>query len=264
MDEKNLDSSQESPELEESEETSPTTDEKAIENETESADESLATEEPPQDQRAPESLEPPPVVEESRFRRFLRRTIRWGAGLLSVFALGVLTAILAFYLPSQRSLSQAEGERDRVQQRVEEVNAELDLEKDRADQRVADVEAEVDALSAQITSLAEEIQGLEGELSDSMLHVHILSALADVTSAQLALVQEDLDGARLALSNTPETLAALLDMVGDDQQDAVSAMQQRLTLVLGGMEEDPTTSRSDLGIMATNLLKLENTFFVEP
>jgi seryl-tRNA synthetase len=181
-----------------------------------------------------------------------------------VFALGVLTAILAFYLPAQRSLTRVERERDQAQQRVDEVNDALDLEKERGDQRVAEVEAEVETLSAQVASLEEQIQGLQGDLSDSGLHVHILSALADVTGAQLALVQDDLEGANLALSNTPETLDALFDMVGADQQDTVSAMQQRLTLVQGGMEEDSATSLADLGILATNLLKLENTFFVEP
>ncbi len=39
-------------------------------------------------------------------------------------------------------------------------------------------------------------------------------------------------------------------------------MQSRLALALSGVEDDPFAAQSDLEVLANNLVKLENTYFV--
>lgn len=189
---------------------------------------------------------PPPPEAESRLRRLFRRTLRWAAGLLLVFALGVLTATLGFYVPKVRALQQAEQAQRQAEQQVEAL------------------EAKIDALGAQVDSLKAQLEQQQAELDSAELHAQILSALADVSAAQLALANEDPDGARLALSNTPDTLEAMSRLIGSEQIDTVTSMQQRLTLVLAELEDDREAAQSDLSVLSTNLVKLENTFFVEP
>ena len=42
------------------------------------------------------------------------------------------------------------------------------------------------------------------------------------------------------------------------------AMEQRLELALNVLDEDTTAALSDLEVIANNLVKLENTYFVVP
>ena len=188
---------------------------------------------------------PPPEVE-SRFRRFFQRALRWVASILLVFALGMLTATLAFYVPKVRALQQAEQARRQ------------------AEEQVGALEAEIDSLSTQVDSLKNQLQAQQAELDSAGLHAQILAALADVTAAQLSLAKENPDGARLALSNTPTALESLAKLVGNEQIDTIRSMQQRLDLILAELDDDSEAAQSDLGVLSTNLVKLENTFFVEP
>jgi hypothetical protein len=214
------------------------------------ADEQLMPE-PPADQDMEEAempvvAEPEPPAEESRARRALRRGIRWVAGLLLVFAFGALTVTLAFYLPNARNLSRAEAERNRAEEQIEAL------------------QDEIAGLEAELAAMDQASQQEADRLDEADLHVHILSALADVYSAEIALEQEDPDGARLALTNTPDTLEALANLVGAPERDGVLAMQQRIELALALLEDDPEAALSDLAVLATNLVKLENTYFISP
>ena len=102
------------------------------------------------------------------------------------------------------------------------------------------------------------------ELATANLHILILSALADVNAARVALMNEDGAGAKVHLTNTSETFEALKESVGPEQRDKVLAMQNRLALVIAELDEDPSVALSDLEVLANNLTMLENTFFAKP
>jgi hypothetical protein len=132
------------------------------------------------------------------------------------------------------------------------------------DQAAVDFDAQREALEARVSSLESQTGQLQDQLDLADLHTRILSALADVRSAQLALQQEDVPRAKVHLTNTPATLVELEDLVGVDQTELVASMRERLDLAAGGLEDDTFAAQSDLDVLANNLIQLENTFFAAP
>ncbi|MGD2157747.1 MAG: hypothetical protein PVG14_04915 [Anaerolineales bacterium] len=233
---------------------------------------------PAEEEEAP--LEEEPAFEEvaepepeSRSQRFARLAFRWTLGVLVVFGLGFVTALLTLYQPATKNLdrtrsqvAELEAEVDRLSP-LEEVNQSLqdELEQaladlDDAEGRVTELEAEV----SRLTPLDEANQSLQAELEDAVLHVHILSAKTDVAEAHLALIKESPADARVILNETATTLEALVDMLASDQQAVVADMQERLELVLSEIGEDPFAAQSDLEVLAVKLTQLENAFFAGP
>ncbi len=179
---------------------------------------------------------------ESRLNRFLVRTLRWLIGILIVMGLGALLVIFTLYRPLQQSLgaSRVQGEQ--------------------ADQRIADLESQIEGLSTFET----QNQDLKAELEKSELHVTILSARADVATALLALAKNDETKARLALSKTPETLKKLGSLLEPDKKKVATDLQARLDLAVKGIGVNAYAAASDLDVLATGLIELENAYFAKP
>ena len=186
-----------------------------------------------------EDITAPAAEPETRWQRYLRLSIRWLAILLIIFGLGVLATAFLFYRPVADELA---GTRDELQQ---------------YQAQIAELQDEVDRLQ----SLEKENQTLQDELQKANLHIQILSALSDVNAARLDLAQDNASGAQVDLTNTAETLKNLEQLVGAQQKEAVQAMQSRLDLALQEMDRDSFAAQSDLEVLATNLVQLENTFF---
>ena len=159
----------------------------------EAASEEFATPRPP----AP----PKPTKKESRVGRFFKRALRWAVGLLAVFALGVLVSYYFTYLPTRAQLTLQEA----------------DLQE--AEQRVAELEAQVESLSA----LEPENQALKEELLSANLRMNFLTAIADVMAARLALLQDrpDTATARSHIVALKTSLSNLAELLGDEEQDAL-------------------------------------------
>ncbi len=191
---------------------------------------------------SPEELIPPIPKPESRWRRFFRLALRWVVGLLIVFLLGVLATALLFYRPTLAELSQ------------------LQVEHEATLKRVAELEAEVSRLSA----LQERNQALEKDLAKADLQKRILGVLADVNAARFALSNNDAAGARLILNESRIALNEIAKRVSTDQRDAVTAMQNRLNLALDEIERDAFAAQSDLGVLASNLVQLEEMVISKP
>jgi hypothetical protein len=90
-----------------------------------------------------------------------------------------------------------------------------------------------------------------------------LNVLVDVTTAQLALAQDDDIAARAALTGTAARLTALESTLDGADAIAVAEMGERLQLVLEEVETDSFAARRDLEILANNLLALERVLFGE-
>jgi hypothetical protein len=101
------------------------------------------------------------------------------------------------------------------------------------------------------------------ELSLVSAHLNLLAVLVDVTTAQLALAQEDDIAARAALTGTDARLGALESTLEGANAEEVAEMSNRLQLVLEEAESDTFAARRDLEILANNLLALERVLFGE-
>jgi len=187
-----------------------------------------------------------PESRRARAGRAFRRGLRWLAFLLVIFGLGFLTAVFVLYLPAQQRLQQARQE---------------------SETRVAEAKQEVSALETRVASfsgLEAANQKLEDQARLADLHVHILSARADISAALLALAEEDLPRASASLTKTGDTLASLEGMLEPEQQKLAQDMQERLELARREMGEDAFAARSDLGVLTNMLQELENAYFATP
>ncbi len=199
----------------------------------------------PSDRTAAEAMraEPEPkgvaAKPESRFGRFLRRTLRWATATVVVFGLGVAATWFNQVRPRinqvqvlEQGLATVEVQRDQLQTAVDELQG---------------VQAENEVLQA-------ELQETEGRLA-------LLRVLVDVTSAQLGIAQEDPIAAKAALENTAAALVDLGAKLGPGQASTMAALQDRLTLVQAELEADIFAAQRDLEILANSLLEVERDQF---
>ncbi len=84
-----------------------------------------------------------------------------------------------------------------------------------------------------------------------------------MTSARLAVEQEDMVSARAALASTDERLAVLEAGLSGQNAEVVAGMRERLGLVLDELGDDAFAARRDLEVLANNLLTLERSLFGE-
>lgn len=190
---------------------------------------------------------------EPRFQRFLKLSIRWVIGVLIIFVLGFMSAVLLLYIPERDGRSQLESEITQAETRIDTLESEI-----------IQLENEIQDYIDREDALVSEAEAMQEELKTANLHILILSALADINAARVALANDDVAGARVHLTNTNETLETLKELVGTEQRDKVIAMQNRLALVIVEIDEDPNVAQSDLEVLANNLTMLENTFFAKP
>jgi hypothetical protein len=194
----------------------------------------------PEISKSPERLPQKPT--ESRANRFLVRTLRWLVGILIVMGLGALLVVYTLYRPMQQSLgeSRTQGEQ--------------------ASQRIAELESQVETLS----DLEAKNKVLQTELDQAELQIAILSARADVATAQVALAQEDEVKARQALSKTQQTLKKIEGLLKPSDKQLATYMEERLDLAIKGIGVNTFAAASDLDVLANGLLELEKTYFTKP
>lgn len=217
--------------------------------------EEIEQESPPTENAEQQTAEEPEKIAEAEGRpsQSGTRFLRWALGFLIVFGLGAVLVIVTLYVPAQQKIRQ---ERQSYAQLEEQSKADLD----QADQKKAELERRIEDL----TAFEEKNQVLQSELDQTRLHVVILSARSDVAQARLALAKEDPTKAKITLSKTGETLQALEEMLEADQREVVTGMENRLALVLDEIDENAYAAESDLDVLATSLLELENAFFGAP
>jgi len=182
---------------------------------------------------------PPVVDKETRAGKFLKTATRWLFGLLIVFGLGALAVIFGLYNPIRETLNQTQAD----------LNA--------ANQKIAELENQVQAL----TPLKAQNMALQKEVDAANTHIKILTILAEVETARVALAHNDAAAAKIALTNTPAALKEMAVLAGSSQAEAIKIIQDRLDIVMGEIENDAATAQTDLEVMATKLLELEQALF---
>ena len=91
----------------------------------------------------------------------------------------------------------------------------------------------------------------------------VLDVMRDVLKAQIALLNEDVEGAQLALSGTSETLNSILPYIETYDETLATTLPSRLNLILANLEEDTETATLDLSLFLTDLTELENALLGE-
>ena len=197
--------------------------------------------------------------EESRSRRVFRKIIRWTFGLLIVFGMGFLAAVSTIYTLKVDELDQSHKNLDGAETTIIKLEAEIIAQQE-----------EIDSLNTQINTLEIKISNLEAENLELAEHqtglylqIALLETRADVISAQVALYQENPAQARLLLESASQNLTTIKSLLPEDLKDVVSPLQNRLELAVGEIDDDPETAIADLGILAGDLLEIENALFNE-
>jgi hypothetical protein len=193
----------------------------------------------------PEVVEPPPqdpILEELPApKKRLRRVLLWAVSLIIILAVGVILMWTLRVRPQAAQIAEMEAEIISAQDQINTQDIELQ----------------------NLRPLVDENEQLVNELSLVSAHLNLLAVLVDVTTAQLALAQEDDIAARAALTGTDARLGALESTLEGANAEEVAEMSNRLQLVLEEAESDTFAARRDLEILANNLLALERVLFGE-
>ena len=137
--------------------------------------------------------------------------------------------------------------------------------------RVGPLSTELDKTRVEIESLESELEDLRPmkaeneQLSDALetseSHLQLLSVLVNVTSAKLALAQEDMIAAKAALAGTRDSLLELEERLSAEDAETVRGLIDRLELVQGEVDTDEFAASRDLEILVNTLLSLEGSLF---
>jgi len=189
---------------------------------------------------------------ESKLQSFLRRLIRWAAGILIIFGLGLITGIYGFYKPATQEANR----------KIENIEIDLNSAIDNSEE-----------LKIQISDRDEKISTLQPyksrndellvEQSNLYLHIAILDSRVDVANALLEINQENIAQAKIILNQTEKTLDRINDLLAQDLKVAVTEMKTRLELILGEIDRDPYAAQSDLDVLEEQLLHLEDSLITK-
>ena len=168
----------------------------------------------------------------SKIGGFFRALLIWLGVIAVAFLAGVGTYHFVRYVPLNKSLGEA-------QTALDEANSELVIL--RADKQKSDAT----------------ISALQGELQTANAHVEILQLLADANEARLAILSEDVEGAKIALENSTETLNGILPTLSKIDADLAQSMSQRLGLILSELDRDSKAAQVDLELLTKDLLAAE-------
>ena len=180
-----------------------------------------------------------PPAPPSRFNLFLRGVLRWAAGLILVFGLGVVATWIVRVRPQADQLDALQG-------------------------RIDGLQSEVDALTSEVEELRplkQKTTDLENQLTLAEGHLQVLQILVDVTSAQVQMGLGDTAAARQALAETGGRLEALRKTLGPDADKEVQPMLDRLGLVLSEMDGNSFAAVNDLEVLAGDLVVFERSMF---
>jgi hypothetical protein len=179
------------------------------------------------------------VKPETGLHKSMRSALRWGLVALLAFGLGALVIALTLYFPTRQQLVKA--------------NADL-----------GQANATITSQTDQITTLQTSNETLQKDLDSAKLHSYVLSALSGVRGASQAVAAGDYAGARLSLIQASDALTNLSGLLGTDQKDVLTAMQQSAAQALTKLKINLTSAQPELDQLTNNLVQLEDNLFPNP
>ena len=181
----------------------------------------------------------PEVGAETRLQKFMRGALRWVLVAVLAFGVGALIITFALYVPTRQKLDIA--------------NADLE-----------NANATITSKTEQITTLQMDNEALHKNLDSTTLHMYVLEGLSGMRGASLAVAADDYAGARLSLIQASEALDTLPDLLGTDQKDVLTAMQQGAAQALDNVQNDLKSAQPELDQLTKNLVQLEDNLFPNP
>jgi len=179
------------------------------------------------------------VKPETRLNKFIRGALRWVLVGLLAFGVGALIITFALYVPTRQKLDIA--------------NADLE-----------NANATISSKTEQITTLQMDNETLQENLDSTTLHMYVLMGLSGVRGASLAVAADDYAGARLLLIQASEALDTLPGLLGTDQKDILTAMQQSAAHALADVQNELKSAQPELDQLIKNLAQLEANLFPNP
>jgi hypothetical protein len=165
---------------------------------------------------------------------------RWFFILLIAFGLGVVLILFTLYLPARQELRLLSND--------------LQLSESEYSSNLREANQEIERLS----SLEKTNNELQEEAHQNELYITLLQTRVDVLSAQISVSNGDYTKASLALSKTEDRLNKLAELLPNEQGQAIEALQTRLQLALDEIDKNDPAAESDLDVLATKLLELED------
>lgn len=176
---------------------------------------------------------------ESGLRKTMRGILRWLLVALVAFGLGALIIAFALYVPTRQKLYKA--------------NADLEL-----------ANASITDKTDQITTLQTDNETLHKNLDSVTLHMVLFKALSGVRGASLAVAVDDYAGARLYLIQASAALDTLSALLGTNQKDVLTTMQQSAAQALSEIKTDLKSAQPELDLLTKNLVLLEDNLTSNP
>lgn len=190
------------------------------------------------------------------FQRILLLALIGLAVVVVVFLAGFLTDHFARYSPMKAELT---GNLTQTQDELSQ-----------AKQSMTDLQSQVDDLSAQLAAANDRISALEldkenlqANLDSANLHTELLRTLVELKTAHIELQNDNLSGAKVALSGIAARLETLKPLIETVDANLAASMQTRLNLILDSMDTNSPTAQADLGLLAKNLQSVETLLFVK-
>ena len=102
---------------------------------------------------------------------------------------------------------------------------------------------------------------MQSDLDSANLHIELLTVLAELKTAHIELKNDNVAGAKVALSGTAARLENLKPLVETVDTNLAANMLTRLNVILSGVDTDSATAQADLGLLAKNLQSVETLLF---
>lgn len=188
---------------------------------------------------APTSEEKESPKKPSHLGRLFTKVVRWTAGIGMIFAFGVALTWLVRVAPLVRDLNGVQGD-------LATAIAEID-----------DLELALEGMQA----LEQSNVALQAELAAAEQHINLLKILSDVSTARLALANDNPAAAHSALVDTDARMSRLQESLDGEDANAIVGLRVRLQQAVSEIDTNMFAADGDLGIMANDLLSLERKLY---
>ena len=186
-----------------------------------------------------------------RLRSFFKKILVWLIVFVIAFIAGVVTDYYLRYKPLSSTLAETEEALDQASKNNGDLQDEID-----------DLDSAIQEANDKISSLEADKVDLQIALETAVAHRELLHVLVDVNNARLALFRNDVGKARTTLLQTAARLDDLLLFIAKIDADLAQSMQQRLDLIISGLEVNTENAVIDLDLFIQDLLTVETEIFI--
>jgi hypothetical protein len=173
---------------------------------------------------------------------------------LLVFLAGFALDHFVIYRPAQASLS---GQIAALESDLADAKTQIET----LEQQGQNLEGTLTTANQRIETLETQNAGLQESLEMAEMQIVLLRTVSDLNAARIALLNEDVSGAKVALLETQARIELLLPLIETVDSTLSANLLTRFDLITSALDKDPETASADLGLLAQNLLNIEKLLF---